>query len=360
MLERLAVHEYYCFLDGFLGYLQILIALEDQGKTMFTFPYGTFAYKRMPFGLCNAPTTFQRCMMAIFHELIKDNMEVFMDNFSIFGSLFDHCLANLEKMLKRCEETNLVLNWEKFHFMVRECIVLGHKVFGSGIKAFDKLKQYLTQAPIMIKPVWSLPFEIMCDASDYIVGAVLGQIKDKHFQPIHYTSKTMNEAQENYTTTEKELLAIDAKPRLIIWILLLHEFDIEISDKKGAKNLVADHLSRLKNSDLGKLTRAKIRDLFLEEQGIDFMGPFPSLSENKYILVAIDYVSKWVEAQALHTSDARVVVNFLKKLFARFGVPKALISDRGTYFCNYQMERAMKKYGVVHRFSTTYHPQTNG
>ncbi|GJS36159.1 reverse transcriptase domain-containing protein [Tanacetum coccineum] len=213
------------------------------------------------------------------------------------------------------------------------------------IQAFDTLKRELTQTPIMIKLDWSLPFKIMYDASDYAVGAILGKRVDKHFKPIHYASKTMNEAQEDYTTTEKELLAIvfafdkfrqymvlsktivftdhsalrylftkqDAKPRLIQWILLLQEFDIEIRDKK------------------------------------DFMGPFPSSNGNKYILVAIDYVSKWVEAQAFPTSDARNVVNFLKRLFAQFGIPKALISDRGTHFCNYQMEKVMKRYGVVHR-----------
>ncbi|GKD42168.1 reverse transcriptase domain-containing protein [Tanacetum coccineum] len=139
MLERLAGHEYYCFLDGFFGYFQIPIALEDQEKTTFTCPYGTFAYKRVPFGLWNAPATFQRCMTTIFHELIEDSMEVFMDDFFVFGSSFDHCLKNLEKMLKRCEETNLVLNWEKCHFMVKEGIVLSHKVSGSGIK-IDKAK----------------------------------------------------------------------------------------------------------------------------------------------------------------------------------------------------------------------------
>ncbi|GJW08354.1 reverse transcriptase domain-containing protein [Tanacetum coccineum] len=139
MLERLAGHEYYYFQDGFSGYFQILITLEDQEKTTFTCSYVTFTYKRMPYGLCNASTTFQRCMMAIFHELIKDNMEVFMDDFFVFGSSFDHCLENLEKMLKRCEETNLVLNWEKCHFMVKEGLVLGHKVSGSGIKV-DKGK----------------------------------------------------------------------------------------------------------------------------------------------------------------------------------------------------------------------------
>ncbi|GJW73070.1 reverse transcriptase domain-containing protein [Tanacetum coccineum] len=239
MLERLAGNEYYCFLDGFLGYFQIPIAPEDQDKTTFTCLYGTFAYKRMPFGLCNASATFQCCMTAIFHELIEDSME-----------------------------------------------------------AFDKLKHELTQALIMIKPDWSLPFEVMCDTSDYAVGAVLGQRIDKHFNPIHYASKTMNEVQENYTTTEKELLAVvfafdkfcqylvlsktiiftdhsalrylftkqDAKPRLIRWILLLQEFDIEIRNKKGAENLAADHLSRLENPDLGKLTKAEIRDLFPEER----------------------------------------------------------------------------------------------
>ncbi|GJY89725.1 reverse transcriptase domain-containing protein [Tanacetum coccineum] len=135
MLERLAGHDYYYFLDGFSGYFQIPIAPEDQEKTTFTCPYGTFAYKRMPFGLCNAPATFQRCMTAIFHKL----MEVSMDDFSVFGSSFDHCLKNLEKMLKRCEETNLVLNWEKCHFMVKEGIVLDHKVSSSGIEV-DKAK----------------------------------------------------------------------------------------------------------------------------------------------------------------------------------------------------------------------------
>nr|GEX87640.1 RNA-directed DNA polymerase homolog [Tanacetum cinerariifolium] len=187
MLERLAGHEYYCFLDRFSGYFQISIAPEDQEKTTFTSPSITFGYKRIPFGLCNAPTTFQRCMTTIFHELIEDIMEVFMDDFSIFGNSFDHFLKNLKKMLKWCDETNLVLNWEKCHFMVKEGIVLSHK------------------ALIMIKPDWSLPFEVMCNVSDYAVRAVVGQRIDKHFKPIHYALKTINETQGNYTTTEKEL-----------------------------------------------------------------------------------------------------------------------------------------------------------
>ncbi|GKD68833.1 putative nucleotidyltransferase, ribonuclease H, partial [Tanacetum coccineum] len=360
-----------------------------------------------------------------------------------------------------CPMTQLLVKDAPFNF------------FEEFIQAFDKLKCELTQTPIMIKPDWSLPFKIMCDASDYAVGAVLGQRIDKHFKPIHYASKIMNEAQENYTTTKKELLVV-------------------IRDKKCAENLVADHLSRLENPDLGKLTKAEIKDLFPEERlmaisdknnepwyadyanylasrvlpflstrqekqkffsdlrhyfwdepflfkqcadqiirrcvvrdeaaqilrqchsgpsgghhgiattarkvfevgfywphifrdarklvqvcdacqragnvssrdetpqkyiqvceifdvwGIDFMVPFPSSNRNKYILVAIDYASKWVEAQAFPTNDARNVANFLKRLFARFRIPKAFISDRGTHFCNYQMEKAMKRNNRKH------------
>ncbi|GKB90507.1 reverse transcriptase domain-containing protein [Tanacetum coccineum] len=128
MLERLAGNEYYCFLDGFSGYFQIPIDPQDQEKTTFTCPYGTFAYRRMPFSLCNAPGTFQRCMMVIFHDMIEETMEVFMDDFSVFRDSFSSCLSHLDKMLKWCEDTNLVLNWEKRHFMVKEGIVLGHKI----------------------------------------------------------------------------------------------------------------------------------------------------------------------------------------------------------------------------------------
>ncbi|GKA35765.1 reverse transcriptase domain-containing protein [Tanacetum coccineum] len=600
MLERLAGNQFYCFLDGFSGYFQIPIDPKDQEKTTFTCPYGTFAYRRMPFGLCNAPGTFQRCMMAIFHDMIEKTMEVFMDDFSVFGDSFSTCLSHLDKMLKRCEDTNLVLNWEKSHFMVKEGIVLGHKISKSGIEvdrakvdviaklphpttvkgvrsflrhagfyrrfiqdfskiarpmthlleketpfffskecieSFNTLKRKLTEAPILIAPDWDLPFELMCDASDFAIGAVLGQRKNKHFQPIHYASKTMTEAQAHYTTTEKELLAVvyafekfrsylvlsesivytdhsaikylfakkDAKPRLMRWILLLQEFNVVIRDKKGAENLAADHLSRLENPHQDKLENKEITETFPLETlgsvalrvdntpwfadfanyhagnfivkgmssqqknkffkdvkhyfwddpflfkicadqmirrcvhgkealdileachngptgghhganltakkvfdagffwptiykdahelvkncdscqrqgkisqrdempqnsiqvceifdvwGIDFMGPFPSSKGNKYILVAVDYLSKWVEAKALPTNDARVVCKFLKSLFARFGAPRAIISDRGTHFCNDQFAKVMLKYGVTHRLSTAYHPQISG
>ena len=118
MLDRLARHPYLCFLDGYLGYTEISIALEDQEKTTFTCPYGTFAFIRMPFGLCNASATFQRCMMSIFSDLVEEAMKIFMDDFSVYGSSFEHCLKNLETILKRCQDKNLAMNWEKCHFMV--------------------------------------------------------------------------------------------------------------------------------------------------------------------------------------------------------------------------------------------------
>nr|GEZ13440.1 reverse transcriptase domain-containing protein [Tanacetum cinerariifolium] len=338
MLERLAGNEYYCFFDGFSGYFQIPIDPKDQEKTTFTCPYGTFAYKRMLFGLCNAPGTFQRCMMAIFHDMKEQTMEVFMDDFSVFENSFSTCLANLEKMLKRCEDTKLALNWEKSLFRVKEGIILGHKILKKGIEvdkvkievisklphpttvkgirsflghagfyrrfikdfsnisrpmthhleknspfifsnkciqAFRTLKDKLTKAPILIAPNWDQPFELMYDASNFAVGAVLGQRVEKHFRPIHYASKTMNQAEMNYTTTKKEMHAVvyafenfwsylimnksivyidhsalkclfakkDVKARLLRWILLLQEFDFKVIDNRGAENYDADHLS---------------------------------------------------------------------------------------------------------------------
>ncbi|GJT11839.1 reverse transcriptase domain-containing protein [Tanacetum coccineum] len=139
MIERLAGNKYFCFLDDFSGYFQIPIDPMDQEKTMFTCPFGTYAYRRMHFGLCNARATFQRCMLAIFHDMIEESVEVFMDDFSVFGNSFDNCLNNLDKMLQRCKDANLILNWEKYHFMVKEEIVLGHKVSGAGLYV-DKAK----------------------------------------------------------------------------------------------------------------------------------------------------------------------------------------------------------------------------
>ena len=142
MLERLAGYKFYCFLDGYSGYNQIAIDPMDQEKTTFTCPFGTFAFRRMPFGLCNALATFQRCMMAIFSDMVEDIIEIFMDDFSVFGNSFDTCLANLEKVLAHCEEANLALNWKKCRFMVREGIVLGTRFLRRGLKLIvPRLKQ---------------------------------------------------------------------------------------------------------------------------------------------------------------------------------------------------------------------------
>jgi hypothetical protein len=139
MLERLSKQTHFCFLDGYSGFSQIPVSQPDQEKTTFTCPFGTFAYRCMPFGLCNAPATFQRCMTAIFSDFCEKIVEVFMDEFSVYGTSFDDCLSNLDRVLQRCEQTNLVLNWEKCHFMVNEGIVLGHKIFERGIEV-DKAK----------------------------------------------------------------------------------------------------------------------------------------------------------------------------------------------------------------------------
>ena len=271
MLDRLTGHEYYCFFDGYSGYNQIAIASEDQEKTTFTCPKGTFAFRRMSFGLCNASGTFQRCMMTILFDMVEKTIEVFMDDFSVLGSSFDNCLKNLKLVMIICEETNLVLNWEKCHFMVQEGIVLGHRISTLGIEldkakieaieklpppssvkgirsflghagfyrrfikdfsqigkslsnllvqgtpfefdiqcmcAFSVLKDKLVSAPIVVAPDWAFPFELICDASDYAIGAVLGHKGERIFQVIYYASRTLNDAQLNYATTEKELLAI--------------------------------------------------------------------------------------------------------------------------------------------------------
>ncbi|CAM8978327.1 unnamed protein product [Rhodiola kirilowii] len=594
MLDRLAGKPHFCFLDGFSGYNQIPIAPEDQDKTTFTCPFGTFAFRRMSFGLCNAPGTFQRVVTSIFSDMIGTMIEVFMDDFRVYGDNFDACLDNLSAVLTRCVSMNLVLNYEKCHFMVTHGVVLGHVVSCKVIEvdkakvdvimtlpypatmrdiksflghagfyrrfiqdfskkalplskllqkdvpfeftatcreAFDELKRALTSTPIIRAPDWTRPFEIMCDASDYAVGAVLGQRMDKKPVAIYYASRTSDAAKGNYSTTEKELLAVvfalekfrsylpgakvivysdhaairylmkkkEAKPRLIRWILLLQEFDVEIRDKKGMENTVADHLSRIVRGEeeghitetfpdehlyaisnkvpwyapivnylvggifspsftkaqgmklkhdarfylwddpylwkigtdqllrrcipdhevdsvlsfchefacgghfgprrtarkildsgffwpsifrdayekcrkcdrcqrVGNVTARNempqvpilVNDVF-DIWGIDFMGPFPISRGNIYILVAVDYVSKWVEAKATKNDDAKTVVEFLRSnIFCRYGVPKAIISDQGTHFCNRMMTTTLKHYHVHHRTSTAYHPQTNG
>nr|GEY35780.1 reverse transcriptase domain-containing protein [Tanacetum cinerariifolium] len=160
----------------------------------------------------------------------------------------------------------------------------------------------------------------------------------------------------------------DAKARLLRWILLLQEFDFKVIDTKGAENYAADHLSRLENPYENVFDPKEINETFLleslnkvahQDPSTPWFADFANYHAGKFI-IKVDYLSKWVEAKALPTNDARVVVKFLKSLFSRFGTPKTIISDRGTHFCNDRLSRVMSKYGVTHRLSTAYHPQTSG
>ncbi|GJS00809.1 reverse transcriptase domain-containing protein [Tanacetum coccineum] len=299
MLERLARNKYFCFLNGFSGYFQIPIDPNDQEKTTFTYPFGTYAYRRMPFGLCNAPATFQRCMLAIFHDMIEESVEVLMDDLFVFGNSFDTCLNNLDKILQHCKDAHFILNWEKCHFMVKEGIVLGHKVSIAGLevdkakidvisklpplliskllekdtlfefddecqKAFELLKEKLTCAPVIVSPNWNLSFELMCDASDFAVGAVLGQ-KDA----------------------------------------LMQEFDIEIKDRKGTENVAADHLSRIENDETSN--DSKVDDNFLGETLMEINTKDEPWFANfaNYLVVKHQYPSGYVE---LYGKDGKMFI----------------------------------------------------
>ena len=149
MLERVSGHPFYYFLDGYFGYFQIEVDVEDQENTTFTCPFRIYAYRRMPFGLCNAPATFQRCMLSIFSDMVERIMEVFMDDITIYGSAFDECLINLETVLNRCIEKDLVLKWENCHFMVRQGIVLGHIISSQGIEVEKVKVELIIKLPLL-------------------------------------------------------------------------------------------------------------------------------------------------------------------------------------------------------------------
>ncbi|GJW26515.1 reverse transcriptase domain-containing protein [Tanacetum coccineum] len=220
----------------------------------------------------------------------------------------------------RVEDTNLSLNWEKSHFMVKEGIVLGHKISKSGIEVDRAKVEVITKLPhpTTVKG----KYFATCDEMPQKSGANL-------------TAKKVFDAGFFWPSIYKDA----------------HEL-VKNCDSCQRQGKISQRDEMPQNS----IQVCEIFDVW----GIDFMGPFPSSRGNKYILVAVDYLSKWVEVKALPTNDARVICKFLKSLFARFGAPRAIISDRGTHFCNDQFAKVMLKYGVTHRLSTAYHPQTSG
>ncbi|GKD93560.1 reverse transcriptase domain-containing protein [Tanacetum coccineum] len=348
-------------------------------------------------------------------------MEFFMDDFSVFGNSFKNCLSRVDKMLQRYEDTNLCLNWEKSHFMVKEGIVLGHKISKKGIEV-DKAKIDVIAKlphPTTVKGVWSflghagfyrrfikdfskisrpmthllekntplgLPFELMCDASDFAIGAE--NLAADHLSRLENPYENVLDPKEVNEKFPLETLNMvtsraDSSQEAVDILTACHSgptgghYGANYTAKKvfdsgfywptiykDAHDLVTrcdtcQRQGKISQRDEMPQNSIQVCEIF-DVWGIDFMGPFPSSRGNKYILVAVDYLSKWVEAKALPTNDARVVCKFLKSLFARFGTPRAIISDRGTYFCNNQYAKVMLKYGFTHRLSTTYHPQTSG
>ncbi|GJY57225.1 reverse transcriptase domain-containing protein [Tanacetum coccineum] len=293
-------------------------------------------------------------------------------------------------------------NWEKSHFMVKEGIVLGHKISKKGIEvdkakvdviaklphpttvkgvwsflghagfyrrfikdfskisrpmthllekntpfifsddciqAFQTLKKKLTEALILIAPDWDLPFELMCDASDFAIGAVLGQRHEKHFRPIHYASKIINEAESHYTMTEKEM------PRLLWWVLLLQEFDFNVIDTKGAKNLAANHLSRLENPYENVLDPKEVNEKFpletlnmMTSRGDSSTHVFADLCklphEELPLLKGCRSSRKTIVLKYVRSKDSAVVAGQkpvdIRTVFAIVTPPRTLIGPRFT------------------------------
>nr|GEU33415.1 reverse transcriptase domain-containing protein [Tanacetum cinerariifolium] len=269
MLERLTRNEYYYFLDDFSGYLQIPIDPKDQEKTIFTCPYGTFSYRRMPFGLCNASDTFQRCMMAIFHDMIEKTVEVFMDDFLVFRNSFQTYLSHLENMLKRCEDNNLCLIWKKSHFMVKE---------GAENLTADHLSRLENPHQNGLDPKEineSFPLEtlnlVSSRSNSSTPWCVHGQeaidiLKAYHYRPTeghhgpNYTAKKVFDSRFYWPTIYR-----DAQD-------LVKTCDV---CQRQGKILQRDEMPQYS---------IQVSEIF-NVWGIDFMGPFPSSRGNKDILL---------------------------------------------------------------------------
>nr|GEV69959.1 reverse transcriptase domain-containing protein [Tanacetum cinerariifolium] len=392
MLERLAGNEYYCFLDGFFGYFQIPIDPPDQEKTTFTCPYGTFAYRRMPFGLCNAPGTFQREKshfmvkegIVLGHKISKNGIEVHKAKINVIAKLpHPITVKGVRSFLGQAGfYRRFIKDFSKIsrpmtHLLEKDTPFI---FFEDCIKAFQTLKKKLTKAPILIAPNWDLPFELMCDASDFAI--------------VHTDHSAIK-----YLFAKK-----DAKARLLRWVLLLQEFDFDVIDTKGAENLAADHRSRLENPYENVLDPKEINETFpLEtlsmvtfcgDSGDPWFVDFANYHAGNFIVKGMSTQQKnkffkdvkhyfWDDPflfkicadqviwRYVHGKEALDILEachngpmgdimVLTSLPRRFGAPRAIISDRGTHFCNDQFAKVMRKYEVTHRLSTAYHPQTSG
>ncbi|KAK8601342.1 hypothetical protein V6N12_051179 [Hibiscus sabdariffa] len=253
----------------------------------------------MPFGLCNAPATFQRCMLAIFSDMVEEFLEVFMDDFSVSGETFDSCLGNLAKVLKRCDEADLVLNWEKCHFMDRDVEI--------SDSFPDEKILFATTIP------W------YADIVNFLVSGIVPP---------------------DLSSQGRKKFRHDAK--FFYW------------DEPYLFKQCADQVLRR------CVPEEEQKDIMYHCHAASCGGHSGGNRTAAKILQSVDYVSKWVEAIATPKNDAKTVMKFLhKNIFTRFGVPRALISDEGSHFDNKLTIKALRRYGVRHRIATAYHPQTN-
>ncbi|GJU95189.1 reverse transcriptase domain-containing protein [Tanacetum coccineum] len=361
MLERLAGNEFYCFLDGFSGYFQILIDPKDQEKTTFTCPCGYFAYR-------HCILAFQTLKKKLTEApiLIAPNWD---QPFEIMSDASDYAIEK--------EMLAVVYNFEKFRsylIMNKSVVYTDH----SALKYLFNKKDAKARLLRWVLLLQEFDFSVIDtkgaenDAADH-----LSRLENPYknvFDPKEITKtfplETLN-AVNSYQSTPWFVdfanyhagnFLVNIKSSIDVYLAkkLLKSSRLAIKDPPGPSQC-QHHSSENKISQRDEMPQNAIQvcEIF-DVWGIDFMGPFPLSRGNKYILVAVDYFSKWVEAKVLPTNDARVVVKFLKSIFSRFGAPRAIISDRGTYFCNDKFARVMSKYGVTHRLLTPYHPQTSG
>nr|GEX51703.1 reverse transcriptase domain-containing protein [Tanacetum cinerariifolium] len=337
---------------------------------------------------------------------IHETMEVFMDDFLVFGNSFGTCLSHLDNMLKRCEDTNLCLNCKKSHFMVKEGIVLGHKISRNEIdvdkakvdviaklphpttvkeciKAFQSLKKKLTKAPILVAPDWDLPFELMCDASDFAIGAEnlaadhLSQLENPHQSVLD--KKEINETFPlekldmlsfhgdystpwfadfaNYQAGNFVVKGMSSQQKNKFFKDVKHYF----WDDPFLFKVCADQVIRWEKSRNVKKC-LKIPSHFVRSltYGASFSWGHSRLHEgiSIYSWPSITYQNGLKQKRSPPTT-LELFANFLN-LFASFRTPRAIISDCGMDFCNDKFAKVMLKYGVTHRFATAYHPQTSG